>query len=133
MSDGNQHTLPRAMSNYVPVNPRYKLVWDRDVMVPMRDGVRLCADCYRPEAAGKFPTLLAIAGHNKQLQTPELAAAVPPQPAWSAMWQGGSEGGDGQGGRYRGRQRTRGDSRPAVDKAAWPPGGYRLVRSLSCV
>ncbi len=94
MSDGNQHIPPRAMSNYVPVNHRYKLVWERDVMVPMRDGVRLCADCYRPDVAGKFPALLAIAGHNKELQTPELAEAVPPQPAWSAMWQGGAEGGD---------------------------------------
>jgi predicted acyl esterase len=70
------------------------MIWDRDVMAPMRDGVRLCADVYRPRAEGKFPALLAIAGHNKDLQTPELANALPPQPAWSTVWQGGSEAGD---------------------------------------
>jgi len=60
----------------------------------MRDGVRLCVDIYRPESAGRYPALLAIAPHNKDLQNPEIAQAVPPQPAWSAMWQGGSEAGD---------------------------------------
>ena len=30
---------------------------DMDVMVPMRDGVKICVDVYRPEAPGKFPAL----------------------------------------------------------------------------
>jgi predicted acyl esterase len=34
---------------------------DMDVMVPMRDGVKICVDVYRPEAPGKFPALLAFA------------------------------------------------------------------------
>src|SRR5262249_12999275 len=41
-----------------------------DVMVPMRDGVNICVDIYRPNAAGKFPTLLAFAIYNKDLQGP---------------------------------------------------------------
>jgi predicted acyl esterase len=67
----------------------------RDVMVPMRDGKRLCVDIYRPNIDGKFPALLAIAPHNKEYQTPEFAEAVQwAQPAWSRMWFGGAEGGD---------------------------------------
>lgn len=33
-------------------------VVERDVMVPMRDGVKLQADIWRPQGAGKFPTLV---------------------------------------------------------------------------
>ncbi len=67
---------------------------ERDVMVPMRDGVRICVDVYRPEAEGKFPALLAFAPHNKDLQGPEAAEAFGPQPAWSPLWFGGQEAGD---------------------------------------
>src|SRR5262245_34362883 len=53
---------------------------DLDVMVPMRDGVQICVDIYRPKAPGKFPALLAFAIHNKDLQGPDLAEGLPPQP-----------------------------------------------------
>jgi hypothetical protein len=92
LAGGTQHELPP--SGYVSRPTHGPLVWDRDVMVPMRDGIRLCVDVYRPPEQGKFPALLAIAGHNKELQNPEVAEAVPPQPAWSTMWQGGAECGD---------------------------------------
>jgi uncharacterized protein len=94
INEGSQHSVPRSDTTYEPPRLYEGMTWDRDVMAPMRDGVRLCADVYRPRAEGKFPALLAIAGHNKDLQTPELANALPPQPAWSTMWQGGSEAGD---------------------------------------
>jgi putative CocE/NonD family hydrolase len=68
--------------------------WDRDVMVPMRDGVRLCVDIYRPDAKGKFPALLSIAPHNKDLQTPDACENSGPQPAWSSLWLGAQEAGD---------------------------------------
>ncbi len=72
-----------------------KLTEQRDVMVPMRDGKHLCIDIYRPDMAGRFPALLAIAPHNKEYQTPEFAKAAQwVQPAWSRMWFGGAEGGD---------------------------------------
>jgi len=71
-----------------------KMTQQRDIMVPMRDGVHLCVDIYRPDAPQKFPALLAIAPHNKDLQTPEVAEAAPPQPAWSTLWMGPVEGGD---------------------------------------
>ena len=67
---------------------------DIDVMVPMRDGVKICVDVYRPEASGKFPALLAFAIYNKDFQGPDMAAALPPQPAWSPLWTGPLEAGD---------------------------------------
>ncbi len=87
-------TLHSPPAPYQPPVLYQKMVQERDVMVPMRDGVRLCADVYRPEAEGRFPALLAIAPHNKDLQTPDLADSVSPQPAWSTMWFGGCEAGD---------------------------------------
>ncbi|HMQ35411.1 MAG TPA: CocE/NonD family hydrolase [Chloroflexaceae bacterium] len=53
--------------------PAYGLLVARDVMVPMRDGVRLAADIYRPavngEAApGRFPTILLRTSYDKGAQ-----------------------------------------------------------------
>ncbi len=75
--------------------PTYdKMKQKRDVMVPMRDGIRLCADIYRPGVPGKFPALLAYAPHNKDLQTPEACENSGSQPAWSPFWMGAQEAGD---------------------------------------
>jgi len=71
-----------------------KVIQERSVMVRMRDGVHLCVDIYRPDAAEKIPVLLAICFHNKEVSTPEIAAALPPQPAWSTLWGGALEAGD---------------------------------------
>ncbi|MCC6473489.1 MAG: CocE/NonD family hydrolase [Burkholderiales bacterium] len=68
---------------------------ERDLAVPMRDGVTLCVDVYRPAAAGRFPALVSLASHNKEFNSPEFAqAAHNAQPAWSRMWMGGAEAGD---------------------------------------
>ena len=75
--------------------PTYdKMQWEQDVMVPMRDGIRICADIYRPQAQGKFPALLACAPHNKDMQTPPTTEHSGPQPAWSPWWMGLQEAGD---------------------------------------
>jgi uncharacterized protein len=67
---------------------------ERDVYVPMRDGVKLCIDIFRPETAERLPALLAISPYNKEILAPEYADVVPPQPAWSALWAGSVEAGD---------------------------------------
>ncbi len=88
----DQHNPPPG---YNPPIVCAKILEQRDVTVPMRDGKRLCVDIYRPETEGRFPALLAIAPHNKEFQSPELArAAQGSQPAWSRMWFGGAEAGD---------------------------------------
>src|SRR5664279_2726782 len=47
--------------------PRYKMVVDKDVMVTMRDGVRVAVDVYRPDAPGRFPSLYATSPFQKDL------------------------------------------------------------------
>ncbi|HOQ59808.1 MAG TPA: CocE/NonD family hydrolase, partial [Vicinamibacterales bacterium] len=37
---------------------RYRVRIEKDVQVPMRDGVTLATDLYIPEAPGRFPALL---------------------------------------------------------------------------
>ncbi len=71
-----------------------KMIQERDVMISMRDGVRLAVDIYRPDAQGRFPVIYTNALHNKDLQRPEIAEALNPQPAYSTMWYGVIEGGD---------------------------------------
>ncbi len=71
--------------------PKYGIKVDRDVFVPVRDGVKLALNIYRPDARGKFPALLAMGGYGKELQE-EL---IPPQPLnKSAVWDGNIEAGD---------------------------------------
>jgi predicted acyl esterase len=81
-------------ADYCPKPNYHGMIMQRDVMVPMRDGVHLCIDIFRPETDEKLPALLAIAPYNKELLSLEYAAAVPPQPAWSALWGGSVEAGD---------------------------------------
>jgi predicted acyl esterase len=71
--------------------PEYGILTEKDVMVPVRDGVKLGLDIYRPDAEGKFPALLAMSGYGKDLQD-EL---ISPQPLnKSAIWDGNIEAGD---------------------------------------
>src|SRR5579863_4678482 len=49
---------------------RYEVIVSRDVMIPMRDGVRLATDVYRPgsnglPAAGKFPVIMERTPYGK--------------------------------------------------------------------
>jgi putative CocE/NonD family hydrolase len=43
------------------------IVVQKNILVPMRDGVALAADIYRPAAGGPFPTLVARLPYNKDL------------------------------------------------------------------
>src|SRR6266403_2252210 len=90
-SDGGASEPP---PDYRPKPFYHGLVAQRDVMVPMRDGVRLCVDIFRPETQERLPVLLAISPYNKELVSPVYAAVVPPQPPWSAWWSGAAEAGD---------------------------------------
>jgi predicted acyl esterase len=71
-----------------------KLIEARDLEVVMRDGTKLAVDVYRPAGAGKYPVLYASALHNKDIQGPDIADALPPQPAHAPLWFGPIEAGD---------------------------------------
>ena len=44
---------------------QYAVTYERNVEVKMRDGVKLKADIFRPQAEGKFPVLLQRTPYNK--------------------------------------------------------------------
>ncbi len=92
-------TLPlyagdRPPGDYGRLPEHAQMTRETDVAVPMRDGVKLSVDVYRPQADGRFPALLAFAVYNKDIQGPAWTEALPPQPAWSALWMGPMEAGD---------------------------------------
>ena len=70
------------------------MIEERDISVTMRDGTRLAVDVYRPEAPGRYPVLYASALHNKDIQGPDIADILPPQPAHAPLWFGLIEAGD---------------------------------------
>src|ERR1700704_2184409 len=43
----------------------YGIVFERDVVVPIRDGSRLKADVFRPDDAGRFPAILNLGPYQK--------------------------------------------------------------------
>lgn len=53
---------------------------EKDILVPMRDGVKLAMDLYRPEQKGKYPALLSVSGYGKDIMGPgiRLSTEVPP-------------------------------------------------------
>jgi uncharacterized protein len=69
-----------------------KMKIEKNVRIPMRDGIHLAADIYRPPAPGKVPALLALSPYGKELQAPALT--LPPQARPSPLWDGGIEAGD---------------------------------------
>ena len=90
--------LPQSPENppaqYMREPSHTGMVAMRDVRVPMRDGVELCVDIYRPETEEPLPALLAFAIYNKDLQSPDCAGQLTAQPAWSSAWCGPQEAGD---------------------------------------
>ena len=80
---------PRVQSLYPDVYVRSPVppagaALDEHVTVPMRDGVRLCADVYRPQRAGRHPALLSLSPYSKDIQQ------QPPQ--WSHAIESGATG-----------------------------------------
>ena len=76
---------------------KHQIRLEKNVYVPMRDGVRLAIDIYRPDSPGKFPALLSLSPYGKEIQN----LPIPPQPLpesspqyKSALWDGCIEAGD---------------------------------------
>lgn len=72
---------------------QFNITEERDVSVPMRDGVELAVNVFRPDADGPFPAIFGMAGYGKETQDLDMA----PQPLHeSAVWDGTIEAGDPQ-------------------------------------
>ena len=50
-------------------NDAYAVTFERDTVVVMRDGIKLYADVFRPDAAGKYPVLLQRTPYDKNYGT----------------------------------------------------------------
>lgn len=62
--------------------PQYQILPTNDVMVPMRDGIRLATDFYRPSlngiaAPGRFPTILVRSPYARSLEGFNAVTFVP--------------------------------------------------------
>ena len=77
-----------------PTFDHREMIKMRDVAVPMRDGIALSVDIFRPNTQDPLPVLLAFAIYNKDMQGPDTAEAIPAQPSWSSLWAGPLEAGD---------------------------------------
>ena len=84
----------RAPVDYDRMPGGHAIIAEKDVRVPMRDGVSIAVDIYRPDISERVPALLAFSIHNKDLQGPDPARAWLTQPAWSMLWTGPTEAGD---------------------------------------
>jgi len=73
--------------------PKYKMKIEKNVMVPMSDGVRLAVDIYRPDVEGRFPTVLSFGSWGKDIC--EMVLWMPPQQYLpdSPLWAGNLEAG----------------------------------------
>ena len=61
---------------------RYEMHLERNVEVPMRDGARLRANIYRPDADGRFPVLMTFGPYGKDVPLRQFM-----QEAWDRLQQ----------------------------------------------
>jgi predicted acyl esterase len=67
---------------------KYSVVIERDVRIPVRDGITLDADIFRPDTGGKFPAICGFHIFRKDFQS------APMQPVAINFVSGGMEAGD---------------------------------------
>src|SRR6187200_1962723 len=71
-----------------PSATSHKVLVEKDVDVLMRDGARLKADVFRPDADGKFPTILNLGPYQKDklwVPPPTLEEAPTPSMNWETV------------------------------------------------
>ena len=66
----------------------YGIIKESSVSIPMRDGIHIDADIFRPDSPGKFPAILCVHPYDKELQS------APIFPTGLNMANGGIEAGD---------------------------------------
>src|SRR5262245_28389844 len=75
-------TYPAALVRS-PVPPP-GVALDESVRVPMRDGISLAVDVYRPQQTGRYPALLSLSPYSKDIQQQP--------PHWSHAIESGATG-----------------------------------------
>jgi predicted acyl esterase len=54
----------------------HEIIAHRDIFVPVRDGVKICVDVFRPDGRGKYPALVAMSPFNKDIQSDRIWPAA---------------------------------------------------------
>jgi putative CocE/NonD family hydrolase len=108
------------------------VIVERDIAVPMRDGVLLRADVYRPEGAGQVPAVLGRTPYDRTFG-PTLPAILDPEPtvaagiALVAMDVRGQHGSDGAFHPFRTERADGYDSVEWVAAQEWCSGAVGMV------
>ncbi len=95
---------------------RYEMLIEKDVAIPMRDGVNLCCNVFRPASQGRFPVVMAQGVYGKDVH---FADAFKPQ--WDKLIEIYPDiCRNGSSGKYL-RWET-------VDPERWVPDGYVVIQ-----
>jgi len=65
--DGYEVLMQKAVTDTLLSQPKYDILIDSNVSVPMRDGIGLATDIYRPDADGVFPVILVRTPYKKEM------------------------------------------------------------------
>jgi putative CocE/NonD family hydrolase len=65
--DGYEDFMKKEEVDTTVSQPKYEIVIDTNVQVPMRDGLALATDVYRPQADGVFPVILVRTPYKKEM------------------------------------------------------------------
>jgi len=65
--DGYEILMQKETSDTLVSQPTYDIVIDSNVGVPMRDGMALATDIYRPDADGAYPVILVRTPYKKEM------------------------------------------------------------------
>ena len=67
---------------------QYDINIERNVSIPVSDGINIDTDVFRPRSEDKFPALISIAPYSKELQT----ARIWPRGMSTSMVHGSGDG-----------------------------------------
>jgi len=65
--DGYEILMQKPVADPLLSKPEYEVIQERNVMIPMRDGIKLATDIYRPKAEGKFPVIFTRTPYQKNM------------------------------------------------------------------
>ncbi|MGI0085739.1 MAG: CocE/NonD family hydrolase, partial [Nitrososphaerales archaeon] len=91
------------------------MIMERDVGIPMDDGLTLRADVFRPKGGEKVPVIMNLGPYNKGLRYQEGYA-----PEWKRLIESHPEVLEGSSCSYM--------TWETVDPERWVPNGYAVIR-----
>jgi len=110
-------------------DPGYRLppgiIVEKDVPVPMRDGVKLRANVYRPDKPGKFPVIMSFTPYHKDLSGWTKGWGEP-DPEAVKVWESACPGEPKGWGTYSYRVSEE-TSFEAADVGFWVPYDYAVI------